>query len=239
MSHVDYVGWARFALEMLLGHGLSLPGGGKPVLLLETACGTGTVAGLLALQGYDVDAFDASPAMIDVARIKARIFSRKPGFFVADFLSLDASERYDAVLCLYDSMNYLKRLKELVDFMGRVRRALKPDGLFLFDVCTEFNSRVNFSNRKEDEKGSGYHYIREMRFYPKEMIQENRFKIMLDSRPGMTIYERHQQRIYSLGAVRRALAKAHLQLLEETEGFDRRPPGPEALRVHFICKKPK
>jgi len=240
MSHVDYVRWTGFAMEVFADHGIPLAElmtAKTDVKILECACGTGTVAGLFSMQGCSVDAFDSSPAMIEVARAKGSAISRAPHFYVADFLALDAEECYDAVLCLYDSVNYLTKPGQLVDFLSRVRRALKPDGLFLFDICTEFNSRLNFSGRKEEGQGPGYHYIRRMRFYPDKMIQENQFEMGLDDRPGELICERHRQRIYTTGEIRRALKQVKLMILEETEDLDRHPPTPEALRVHFLCRR--
>ena len=236
MSHVDYSRWVDFALNILTDNGLPETDDSPPHLL-ECACGTGTVAGMLALRGHRVDAFDLSPDMIKVAESKVGSMMNSPCFRVLDFARLDAVDRYDAVLCLYDSVNYILEPHLIEDFFSRVRLSLKMNGLFLFDACTEYNSNVHFSSKEQQESGEGFSYDRVMRYIHREMIQENTFYIRLDSEPGRVYKEIHRQRIYSLQTLRDILTKSGMKILEETDEYLRRPPREQSLRVHFLCRR--
>ncbi len=51
-----------------------------------------------------------------------------------DMRSFHTEEVYDTVICYNDSLNYLADEKELADTFRCVHEALKPNGVFLFDV---------------------------------------------------------------------------------------------------------
>jgi len=127
-------------------------------------------------------------------------------------------------------------IKQVNEFLNLVVRALKPGGLFLFDICTEANSRKHFLNREEEGQGVGYRFKRKMRFDSHLMIQENHFNICLDHQPGVIYSEKHQQRIYRPGEMRKAITAAGFIILEETNGLIRKPPRHDSLRVHFLCR---
>jgi SAM-dependent methyltransferase len=81
--------------------------------VLDVACGTGEHARLLAGHGFAVDGLDLEPAFVRIAGQK----HPAGRFFVADMSDFHVPHRYDAVLCLFSSIGYLRTL-------DRVRRAL-------------------------------------------------------------------------------------------------------------------
>ncbi|MBM3329114.1 MAG: class I SAM-dependent methyltransferase [Calditrichaeota bacterium] len=236
MAHVDYSRWSRFALDLLTTHGLAPPDADPPPILLDCGCGTGTTALLLALYGYRVEAFDRSPGMIERARAKSVGMQNAPQFSVGTFESLDTRNHYDSLLCLYDSINYLLTEDAFSNFIAAAANALRPGGLFLFDICTESNSRIHFTDRSERGRSSDLSYIRWMHYDAKQRLQENIFEITLPG-GGEPLLERHIQRIYPVGTVRALLGRSPLTIVEETDEFRRRPPSSGSLRVHFLCRK--
>ncbi|MFC2150490.1 class I SAM-dependent DNA methyltransferase [Calditrichota bacterium] len=236
MNHVDYSQWVQFILEIFSQYGLHPPQIEESPLVLECGCGTGTVAIHLTLRGYQVEGFDSSLAMIGRARNKVRTLNKPPKFLVMDFLDLDVNNHFDVVLSLYDSVNYLMDEKVLAEFFLKVKGALKPDGLFIFDVCTRYNSLANFNGKVESESGSGFKYIRRMNFDKVNNIQENRFEIQLKSDRDKVYVETHAQKIYEVNNIVAALKNAGLTIENSYEGFDFSPPKDDALRVHFVCR---
>jgi SAM-dependent methyltransferase len=81
--------------------------------VLDVACGTGEHARLLATHGFVVDGLDLDPALVRIAEQK----HRAGRFFVADMSNFHLPYQYNAVLCLFSSIGYLRTL-------DRVRRAL-------------------------------------------------------------------------------------------------------------------
>jgi len=237
MSHIDYQLWVHFAIDLLTDYGLELHEERNEIPFLECACGTGTFAINLSLLGYEVSATDASEAMITIAKSKAIGLENPPKFRTLGFLELAESEKYRVAICLYDSVNYLLNEFDLQHFFEKVKRALLPGGYLLFDICTIKNSKTFFSDRSIIESGDGYWSERQMKYDHNTRIQENRFTIKVDDQPGKIFTEIHHQKIYSVREIRKLVGKVGFNLLEVTNGFDRKPPNRRSLRVHFLCKK--
>src|SRR5690242_4380583 len=74
--------------------------------VLDVACGTGEHAKRLAADGFDVDGLDLNPAFVAIARAK----HQAGRFFVAEMSDFHVPQRYDAVLCLFSSIGYVKTI---------------------------------------------------------------------------------------------------------------------------------
>ncbi len=106
----------------------------KPVRsIVDLACGTGTLACLLADRGYDMIGVDASSDMLAVAADKSAALKNRPLYIQQPLEELDLYGTSDAVICTMDGMNYLKPAA-IQGFLQRVRLFLEPGGLFLFDL---------------------------------------------------------------------------------------------------------
>ena len=102
-----------------------LPAGAR---VLDCACGTGTLAVGLALQGFDVAASDASPAM--VARTQALAAERGVDVQVATRTWADLrGEPFDAVLCVGNSLTHAGGTAGRRTALDGMRRVLRDGGL--------------------------------------------------------------------------------------------------------------
>ena len=102
--------------------------------LLELACGTGTHAIELERFGYKIVAIDYSQEMLAYARCKAADAASSVDFRLQDMRALDIADRpFDAVICLFDSIGYVKTNEALMEVLQGVHHHLRPDGLFIFE----------------------------------------------------------------------------------------------------------
>ncbi len=115
-----------------------------PERILDIACGEGSFAVLMAKQGYQVTGVDQSQAMIDLAIARARETDVEVSFEVEDMRDLSFCETFDLVTCFFDSLNYLLTVKDLNDAFRGAYHALKPGGLFIFDMNTIFGLAVDW-----------------------------------------------------------------------------------------------
>ncbi|WP_373532400.1 class I SAM-dependent methyltransferase [Vampirovibrio sp.] len=129
----------------------------KGARVLDLACGTGTLSITLAQAGYQVLGIDLSAAMLKQAKQKAA--AHQPALNIewqeGDMRYFLLNEPVDAVLCHYDSLNHLSNETELRGTFLQVAEALKPGGLFVFDLNTLENYQT-FWNGKDTYEGPNY-----------------------------------------------------------------------------------
>lgn len=128
MGQEPYDQWMEF-VDKALGRWSK-----RPQLVLELACGTGSLTYRLCQAGFEVIAMDVSPDMLSVAREKCAQFATPPVLLCQDMTELDLYGTVDAVFCGLDSLNYLTSYGDLCKALSRVALFLNPGGLFLFDV---------------------------------------------------------------------------------------------------------
>lgn len=102
--------------------------------VLDVACGTGEHARLLARDhGYSVDGFDLEPEFVRLAREK-----HPTGRFVcADMTTFELGRRYDAVLCLFSSIGYVRTVENVERTLRRIREHLAPGGVVVLEPWIE------------------------------------------------------------------------------------------------------
>jgi SAM-dependent methyltransferase len=116
----SYADWAKAPSTRLRGFLALLPPGGS---ILELGCGAGNHSAVMLEAGFSVRATDGSPEMAEIA-------SRRLGHPVEAMLfhELDECETYDGIWASACLLHVPRG--ELAGILGRVRRALKPSGLF-------------------------------------------------------------------------------------------------------------
>ncbi|MBR7185040.1 MAG: class I SAM-dependent methyltransferase [Clostridia bacterium] len=130
-AELDYHAWADF-VEACFDRHLSV----RPSLVLDLACGTGSMTHALAARGYDMIGVDRSPEMLTEAY--ARAGEAMPLFLCQDMRSFELYGTVGAAVCCLDSINYLTGDGDLAACFATVHNYLDPDGLFLFDVNTPY-----------------------------------------------------------------------------------------------------
>lgn len=125
---VDYAAWADF-IEECFARWLPL----RPELVLDLACGTGSMTLELARRGYDMIGVDGSADMLAEAYARA---GSGILFLQQDMRSFELYGTVGAVVCCLDSLNYLLGEGELSACFALVHNYLDPGGLFLFDMNT-------------------------------------------------------------------------------------------------------
>lgn len=99
--------------------------------VLEIACGTGSILGILSASYY-VTGLDRSRPMLAIARKKLPHVR----FFRQDMTSFRIAGRFDAIVCVFDSINHLLRFADWRKVFRSVALHLKDDGVFIFDINT-------------------------------------------------------------------------------------------------------
>lgn len=229
MRHVDYDRWADYIQSVFERYGAT------PKDILELACGTGVMACILDDRGYRMTGMDRSENMIAVARQKALDGRRSIRFQAGDMVSMPVSGHFDAVLCLYDSINYIMDESDIAAMMDGLRGVLNTGGLFVFDVCTEINSRRYFHNQVDQESNGDFSYVRRCEYVPESRVQINEFQLTFH-RGGKRYFsrERHEQRIYPVDRLAEICRESGYRVLGAFDGFSFGEASERSNRVHYV-----
>ena len=106
----------------------------KNGILLDLACGTGTLSEHLASYGYDMILADLSPDMLSIAAEKL------PDALIIcqDMRKLRLYADVDAVVCSLDGINHLATPADIKKTFASVSKHLKKGGVFIFDINTPY-----------------------------------------------------------------------------------------------------
>lgn len=199
--------------------------------LLELACGTGAV--LEQLQpSYDVAGVDLSPAMLDLARTKLPSARLAQG----DITSIELPERFDAVLCVFDSINHLLEFALWEAVFDRAREHLTPRGLFLFDMNTEAKlERFSRAPAWLQSFGDGHLAIIDVRPPVSGVYVWN---LRVFERLDGPTYRLHEEDIAEVAFPRERVLESLQERFATIRVFDERSGRPRAAseRLYFACR---
>jgi len=117
----EYAPEARKIKELLAKHGVPTKGD-----LLILACGTGGHIPYFKDQ-YSVSGLDLSPDMLNLAKRKFPDIT----FHLGNLIDFELDATFDAMICLYGSIGFVKTVDNLKASMKRIALHLRPNGIAL------------------------------------------------------------------------------------------------------------
>ena len=134
----DYALWSQYFIDGL--QRLRVTGKG-----LELGCGSGAFSRALAKAGFFMSGCDISLPMLSKAERLAREEGLKIPFFQADAASLKTPEKYSFLLSPNDCFNYIPQ-KKLESAFKSASKCLEKEGIFWFDISSEYKFRTKFAD---------------------------------------------------------------------------------------------
>jgi SAM-dependent methyltransferase len=241
----DASGQVRFALlahsylgELLARH----PAGGRRAL--DLACGTGTLALLLADDGWEVTGLDSAPAMLAQAMAKAAgsPAASQMRFVEGDMRSLTGvvpAASFDLATCIYDSLNYMLDEADLAACFAAAAYTLAPGGLYVADMNTCHFLEFDWGDCLVREQ-EGYVQIERSAFDPARGTNAMLLTGFVgDDEAGYERFdELHVERAYPPEQVSALLEAAGLRVEAMYDSFTFAPPGPRTQRIFWVARRP-
>ena len=231
MRHVQYGKWAAYLAGMFKKTKLDVR------TVLDISCGTGSLLLELSRRGFQGCGFDRSHEMIRIAKKKVELEKRSLSVWCGAMQQFSVSGQYDAVVSNYDSLNYCMNIESCLQVFDNAAAALKNEGMFIFDICTEKNSNRHFRNFFERDGTDEFEYIRQAYYNPVKHIQTNEFSIHWSTGDRKPHLEVHHQRIYKIAELRKSIPDRLFEVLGVYDGFSRQPGTEDSERVHFVLRK--
>ena len=121
--------------------GLLAENGISEGILLDLACGTGTLSLLLSEKGYDVIGVDSSEEMLTQAQEKKMESGADIIFLCQKMQELDLFGTINAAVSTLDSINHVTDEDTVREIFRRVSLFMEDGGIFIFDVNTPYKHR--------------------------------------------------------------------------------------------------
>ena len=119
----------------------------KNGIVLDYGCGPGYFSKKFLADGFQVNAFDASEKMIEIASMETRV-----NWWLGDFKSFRATTLYDGIWANFSLLHAPK--KEIFQLIRTIFKSLKPRGLFSLGLKLGIGE-------KRDNIGRKYSYFEE------------------------------------------------------------------------------
>lgn len=128
---------------------------------LDLACGTGPHVRHFIDFGYQSGGLDLNAPMLDIAQVRCP----EANFSVQNMSSFEVAEPLDLITCFLYSIHYNDGFEKLKECVESVHRALKPEGIFCFNVVDKDKISNDLfvrhtTNLKQDDFtfSSGWYY---------------------------------------------------------------------------------
>jgi len=231
MAHVPYGQWVDYVQRLAARHGI----GGN--IVLDLACGTGSVGAEMLRRGYKVYGVDLSEPMV------RQCAGRRPYLpavvMDATRLGIKAGSM-DIVVCLYDSLNYILDPAGLQRCFEGVWRALRPGGGFIFDLNTRRALQIGLFTQDNLATNEPLRYCWKSHWDEREGLcrVDMWFGWYGEGRP-LEFTETHYQRAYDEQQVRSMLAAAGFWQVTAYSAYTFTPPTRWSDRIYYVACKGK
>lgn len=261
MDNVPYDAWAEYLIGLLKENGVA------DGLVCELGCGTGQMTRRLAAAGYDMIGIDLSEEMLDVAREQE--YGAYEGDFDEEAIDADTAEpsilylqqdmrsfelygTVSAVVSICDSMNYMTTDEDLLSVFRLVNNYLDKDGVFIFDMNTEYKYKELMGDTTIAENREDVSFIWENLYDEEKRLNEYCLTLFAkveaededeeNGESGRTaLYEKyeevHLQRAYPLTEVKRLLAEAGMTFVAAYDVLTHETPGSECERMYIVARE--
>ena len=202
-------------------------------IVLDLACGTGTLTGILKEKGYDMIGADASEEMLLCAREKHPdiLFLHQP------MEELELFGTVGAICCVLDSFNYLTQDGDLDTVLRLCNTYLEPNGLLIFDVNSKWKFEHILSENTFTYENDSVFYVWENDYSKEEKLCD--FYLTFFVKQG-EFYERfdetHTERVYETEEIKEGLEKNGFRIKAVYDGFTGREADGTSERLMFVCE---
>lgn len=244
MDNVPYGEWSGYIIAGLAERGVT------DGAVAELGCGTGKMTRLLRRAGYDMIGVDNSEEMLSMARARwdeenedCSCENPESGgrgdilYLHQDMREFELYGTVRAVISVCDAVNYLLDEDDLRATFFRVRKYLDADGVFLFDMNTEYKYRVLLGNRTISENRDEAGFIWENEYDGKTRVNE--YDLTLFVREKGDLYRKyeeiHYQRAYPAKRIETLLREAGFENVKMYDAYTKNPVRPDSGRISIFA----
>lgn len=197
---LDYESYANNILKLVDQYKI------KKENMLELAAGSGMLTKYFFDEFENIDALDISPDMLNVFANKYD--NDNINLIYYDMVEFENPGKYDLIVILLDSINYVTDPKDLQKLFDNCYKNLKDEGLLVFDINSEYKMTQVFGSNCYVYEYEDIFYTWD-NFYEDDLVDMH-LNFFVENEDGSydRIYEYQQERIYRTNEVTKMVEQA-------------------------------
>lgn len=203
---------------------------------LDLACGTGNFSSYIGKNFAFTTAVDLSSSMLSVADEKLKEEGIRSKVVCQDICNLSLNKKFDLITCGLDSTNYIIEEKNLKSYFKGVSQHLRENGIFIFDVNTEYKIKEVLGNNSFNYNEDDVVYIWENILQDDVVTMELTFFV----KKGQ-VYERfdetHIERAYSESYLESCIKEVGMKVEKKLNCYEDKLIDDKTERIAFVIRK--
>ncbi|MBN2039059.1 MAG: class I SAM-dependent methyltransferase [Spirochaetes bacterium] len=224
LEHVDYEEWYSYIRELMHEYVK------RPEWILELGCGTGKFGAKFSRDDYLIFGMDKSIDMLKIARARAY---KKFHIFCGDMTNFTLSRKFDFIFSVHDTMNYFTEYDDLKKVLRSVKKIMKKNSIFMFDLTTEHNIKKYFYNNKTKYRLKGIDIEWKNNYDEKNKLI---YSILQFKKNGKLSTEKHVQRVYLINEIKNLLEDENFKLIDIFSDYSFSPVQEDTVMTNYVTK---
>ncbi len=208
----------------------------NPKLILDLGCGTGDITYLFAKENYDMIGVDISFDMLNIA--KENNSHENILYLNQDMREFELYGTVDVIYSSLDCINYITDKRDLKKVFKLCNNYLNPDGIFIFDVNTEYKFENILDNKTYIYDNDNAYLIWQSEYDKKRKICSFFLDMFYKENGAYNRYfEEQEQRAYSIAELKEIAEKSGFKVLAVYDNLSFKKYSKNSEKVFFILRK--
>lgn len=209
----------------------------KSGIVLDLACGTGSMSIHFMKKGYNIIGLDYSEEMLEIASNRLSEVGNNFSLLKAKMQEFELSEKADACICCLDSINHLNNIDDVQSTFKNVYDSLNNNGLFVFDVNTVYKHNEILADNTFVFDEDDYYLV-----WDNEAVDDRTVRILLDmfifnGKSYDRFSEEFEETAYSIKELSTSLKNSGFVNIKVYDELSYDEPKNDSERLYFVCKK--
>ncbi len=206
--------------------------------IVDICCGTGGITYELYKKGFRLTGLDSSSDMLEAAASRFLRSGAKIQLICQDIRDIKLHKKQNAIVCINDGINYIITINDIKKAFKSIYNALLADGVFLFDISSEYKlSSMHNQSYFEEKDKSAYIWHNTYDFNTRLLTMDISLYLQVEESLYEKSNEIHIQRAHLIDEMIDILNQIGFKKIKYYECFTLNKPADDTDRIQFTARK--